>query len=314
MARIAGIILAGGASKRFGSLKVLAVFKGKPLILRVVEELSSLTDEVYVSVSYHVYERIAGILGGLKPVFDVENGLLRCRGPMLALASSLAQVDSDYYIVVPGDAAWVRAEVLQELLGFSIRVQAPVAPLLEEGYINPLFVAGPRRPLLEASLWSCIVRGEDARATDLFRAAEAFMAVGAGVLGGSRAFSTVNEPSDMVEREGDVGGPRRVVRVLGVSRILKYAYSVGGIDRVLALLSESRVYEGLGLDLLAIHSLVDACREGLELGLHGGLIVEGAIKYDHVGSLRHGRDRCLKLEEEGSLRLPASRPQRLRQD
>ena len=46
--RVAGVVLAGGLSRRLGRDKAVEVFDGEPLVHRVIGRLSELVDEVVV--------------------------------------------------------------------------------------------------------------------------------------------------------------------------------------------------------------------------------------------------------------------------
>ncbi|MEM2428359.1 MAG: NTP transferase domain-containing protein, partial [Candidatus Bathyarchaeia archaeon] len=49
-----GIILAGGYSRRFGTVKALIPLNGKPMIVHVVERLKPLVDELIVVVKKRI--------------------------------------------------------------------------------------------------------------------------------------------------------------------------------------------------------------------------------------------------------------------
>jgi molybdenum cofactor guanylyltransferase len=89
-------ILAGGKSKRMGQDKALMPFLGRPLILRIIERLQSLSDEVFAMTTRPADYAFLGI-----PVHSdlVTPG----QGPLVGLYSSLLKATKPFVAVVGCD-------------------------------------------------------------------------------------------------------------------------------------------------------------------------------------------------------------------
>ena len=108
---VAGIVLAGGRSARFGSDKLAAEYEGIPLLHHAVLRLAEVADDVIVVLP-------PGAPGeGLPPGVRAANDPTEGEGPLAGLhAGLLAAVRSDVAVVVAGDMPEVQAVVLREML------------------------------------------------------------------------------------------------------------------------------------------------------------------------------------------------------
>jgi molybdopterin-guanine dinucleotide biosynthesis protein A len=96
--QISVYILAGGASSRFGSDKARAKVEGKPLILRIVEQLGasilSRSPIVAVAARAGTYEDL-----GVRTIPDLRPGL----GPLGGLHATLYDAQTDWVLLVSCD-------------------------------------------------------------------------------------------------------------------------------------------------------------------------------------------------------------------
>lgn len=73
MTDLAGVVVAGGYSRRFGdSEKALAAVDGRPMIRRVAEPLAARTDRLVVNCREDQREAFVDALTGLSPLFAVD--------------------------------------------------------------------------------------------------------------------------------------------------------------------------------------------------------------------------------------------------
>ena len=89
---VTGIILAGGESRRMGTLKPLVEYKGKPLISWVYDALSPICTEIMIIANSGDFSGFASVVypdnyPGNGPAAGIEAGLSRCR-TKLALFTS----------------------------------------------------------------------------------------------------------------------------------------------------------------------------------------------------------------------------------
>ena len=102
----AGIILAGGKSKRMGKDKSLLKFEGKTLLQRMIDEQKKIVSNVYViGKGTENFENAEGI-------FDkVEN-----IGPIWGLFTAMSEVQANLYLISPCDMPFLNHTDLKVIL------------------------------------------------------------------------------------------------------------------------------------------------------------------------------------------------------
>jgi molybdopterin-guanine dinucleotide biosynthesis protein A len=125
---VSGILLAGGASARFGRDKLLEPVGGAPLFHRPLRALATVCDEVVVVIGP---DAPAPPLPDVAVPVRVVRDELRHEGPLLAASVGLANARNPLALVAAGDMPGLRAPVLELLLA---RGQAGAdAVALEDG-------------------------------------------------------------------------------------------------------------------------------------------------------------------------------------
>lgn len=174
---LAGVVLAGGAGTRLGRPKATVVVRGRTLAERAVDLLRTRCDPVIV----------VSRPGVPLPSLDVAVVFDRTgvRGPMNALATGLAAVDTDDVLVLACDLPFT-GPVLDRLLA------APVgtAVAARDDRLQPLCARYPRVPTLEA----CRKLGAQGvrRMTSLLLTLDA-----TSIAAGADELFNVNTPSDL---------------------------------------------------------------------------------------------------------------------
>jgi molybdopterin-guanine dinucleotide biosynthesis protein A len=100
---LTGVLLVGGASRRFGSPKALATIEGETLADRGRRTLAEACDEVLV----------VGKDGELP--FDVIDDASEVRAPIAGVVAGLRAAAHDVTVVLPVDCPFVTPELIREL-------------------------------------------------------------------------------------------------------------------------------------------------------------------------------------------------------
>jgi molybdenum cofactor guanylyltransferase len=103
---VAGALLVGGASTRFGSPKALARYEGETLAERGHRVLAEAFGEVLV---------VGKAADGLELPFDVVDDGSDLRASMVGVAASLRLAGADVVVVLPTDMPLVTADLLRSL-------------------------------------------------------------------------------------------------------------------------------------------------------------------------------------------------------
>ncbi len=148
---LAGVILAGGRSRRMGGgFKALAPLGGKPLIRHVIERLRPQVRSLVLSVDQQVPEFEAF---GLPQVEDPAPG---SRGPLGGLLSALAnmETDCDWMLLAPCDAPFLPLELAERLLNCALEHDQAGCAVRYHGETQPTFSLWHRRllPRLEEAV------------------------------------------------------------------------------------------------------------------------------------------------------------------
>jgi molybdopterin-guanine dinucleotide biosynthesis protein A len=140
-------ILAGGKSKRMGQDKALMSFLGRPLILRIIERLQSLSDELFVMTTRPADYAFLGI-----PIYsDLGTG----QGALGGLYSSLLTATKPFVAVTGCDMPFANPSLFEYEHDLMISTGADVVIPSTSVGLEPLHAVYRREtclPVLQAEL------------------------------------------------------------------------------------------------------------------------------------------------------------------
>ncbi|MEM1575304.1 MAG: molybdenum cofactor guanylyltransferase [Nitrososphaerota archaeon] len=134
-------ILAGGKSKRFGSYKAIAIFKGKPLIYHVLKVVQPLVSEIIICVSNkNQYKIISNIIEKNNNVSLVIDKKINIKGVLSGFYTSLVYSKMKYVFIVACDMPFICGKGIKLMYKEIIKKKLDaVVPIWPNKYIEPLF-------------------------------------------------------------------------------------------------------------------------------------------------------------------------------
>jgi molybdopterin-guanine dinucleotide biosynthesis protein A len=131
MSRPLGIVLAGGASSRFGRDKVTAELDGRPLVHHALERLAQVADRIVLVLAPGV--RVPRLPPALVDRIDIAHDAAAHQGPLAGLAAALdAALDApSTALVVGADMPRLHPEVLALLASTLTEYPSAGAVILE---------------------------------------------------------------------------------------------------------------------------------------------------------------------------------------
>ena len=143
---IAGVILAGGRSRRMGGgIKSFAELAGKPMLQEVIDRIRPQVGTLMLSVEQESPEWETF---GLEQVPDPRPGSRGPLGGLLAALDKAKQEGASFLALVPCDAPFLPNNLVASLEGAAAGQAEPVAVVRYAGRIQPVF-----------SLWSTGLTG-----------------------------------------------------------------------------------------------------------------------------------------------------------
>jgi len=142
------VILAGGFSKRFGQDKCLIDLVGKPLVLHVIDRVSSVVDEKVVVVGSNAPRET--LSNQFKSKTRVVVDKYEEQSPLVGALTGFESVNAEYSLLLPCDTPFVSAEIVALLLDLCVNKSA-VIPRWPNGYIEPLQAAYNTKSAIEAA-------------------------------------------------------------------------------------------------------------------------------------------------------------------
>ncbi|MDF0727001.1 molybdenum cofactor guanylyltransferase [Cytobacillus sp. S13-E01] len=132
--RVAGIILAGGESRRFGSPKAIADYKGRKFIEYALDSIQNITKEIIIVSHETLSSRIKQVTS--IPVTE-DLSQYKGNGPLAGIVTGMCYYQTEWYIVLPCDTPLVTEELIKRLLEHTEAEIDAVVPVVE-GKIQPL--------------------------------------------------------------------------------------------------------------------------------------------------------------------------------
>jgi len=131
----AGVILAGGRSRRMGGRqKALCRLAGKPLLQHVIDRVGPQVSDLYLSVQ-QFSDQLA--VFGLPQLPDTNPDA----GPLAGLLSALQQVDPmhEWLFLAPCDAPFLPQNLAKELIGIARSKALPGSVVRYDAELQPTF-------------------------------------------------------------------------------------------------------------------------------------------------------------------------------
>jgi molybdopterin-guanine dinucleotide biosynthesis protein A len=177
MAKRAALVLAGGKARRFQSKqewqdKALAQLFGKPLLIHVVENAATVTDEVVVCVSDETrktnYTEALEKHDLCEVKFVVDEKISHINGPNVAIMTGLKATSADCCITIPCDMPLIKPEIINYLFDVAKGSQVAV-PIWPNGRLETLVMVLERESATEITETLCQLRRP--RSDDIIRGA-----------------------------------------------------------------------------------------------------------------------------------------------
>jgi molybdopterin-guanine dinucleotide biosynthesis protein A len=131
---VAGIVLAGGRSERFGRDKLAAEYRGRPLLHHPISALLEVSDRVVVVLAPDVSE----------PPVPAEASVVFARdavddeGPLRGLSAGLEVANAGWVVLAGGDMPELQPAVLLEMLRAGLETGVVAVSLADQGEDRPL--------------------------------------------------------------------------------------------------------------------------------------------------------------------------------
>lgn len=144
---VAGVLLAGGRSRRFGSDKLAADHLGIPLLHHAVLRLREVCEEVIVVLAPETAEPSVPVGAEVRFARDEIEG----SGPLAGTLAGLEAAAADRAILAGGDMPDLQPAVLREMLRASGETGAVAVALSDGGEARPLPCVLRTRPAADAA-------------------------------------------------------------------------------------------------------------------------------------------------------------------
>jgi FdhD protein len=283
-----GLVLAGGASRRFGSDKRVVSLAGRTLLRRAVDAVGAVTDEVLVAVAPDRPLPVAADLPAVREVTDAPG----YAGPLAGLVAGLEAARYEVVVVLGGDHAWADPATLAALRDAVAGDAGIDAAVLEvDGRRQPLAAAYRRR--VAATARTRLDAG-DARAVALL---DALTTVVVHAPGAAMTARDVDEPADLppstshandasdVSDAPDHPGRTSAVRVTTVGT--GGEVTTGVVDHLAGEEPLRILLAGPGQEPVEVATTMRTPGHELELAV-GLLHAEGLVASGDVVGSRHG--------------------------
>lgn len=136
-ADLAVLVLAGGASSRFGSDKVRAMLAGQPVLERTLDAVAQLVELRSAAESRRIGSSL--VIGPWAPEgWRARQEPLLRRGPAAAISFGMRQVDSEWVLVVGADHPLVAPALLSMLVERTVRGGIDAVVPVRDGHDEPL--------------------------------------------------------------------------------------------------------------------------------------------------------------------------------
>lgn len=253
---LAAVILAGGKSTRFNEDKLTYIYNNKPIISYPIKESKKITESIFIITNEFEYEKIKG-LNYVKFIFDDES--LNCKGSARGIATAVGKIESEYYLIMPGDIPWINSIALNNLIEYSMRSKLLVSPIIYSGIVSPLFMALPRNyanKIIDiCNNYSVIA----SRPSNFIRGNESLLIGSYHLTNDPKVFYDVDTKHDL--NITTKGLPRKIIHLKSYNNFIEGIKNFKDKNNIQAFenfIEESKMYRKNKLYSLELSTLIDA--------------------------------------------------------
>ena len=131
----AGVVLAGGQSKRFGSPKAFALRNGIPFYQYSIKALTPLCRSITI-VTRRELRHLFDKAGDTVQVIE-DDPQIQGQGPLAGICSAMNAVKAEWFIVLPVDVPYIESRVIAKLTDSIDPAFEAIVPVVDET-IQPL--------------------------------------------------------------------------------------------------------------------------------------------------------------------------------
>jgi molybdenum cofactor guanylyltransferase len=131
---VAGVVLAGGRSERFGRDKLAEEYRGRPLLHHPISALLEVCDRVVVVLALDAAEPPMPAGSSVEFARDAIEG----EGPLRGLSAGLEVANAEWIVLVGGDMPDLQPAVLLEMLRAGLETRVVAVTLADGGNERPL--------------------------------------------------------------------------------------------------------------------------------------------------------------------------------
>jgi molybdopterin-guanine dinucleotide biosynthesis protein A len=131
---VAGVVLAGGRSRRFGRDKLAEEYRGRPLLHHPVSRLLEVCDRVVVVLAPDASEPPMPAGASVEFARDA----IEDEGPLRGLSAGLEVVKTEWIVLAGGDMPDLQPAVLREMLRAGLETGVVAVSLSDGGKERPL--------------------------------------------------------------------------------------------------------------------------------------------------------------------------------
>lgn len=135
MGKIAGILLAGGQSRRFGSPKAFLQMDGKYFYQYSVDSMREIVNSIVIVTNTDLKASFYAEEDTFTIITDQKN--VKGLGPLAGICTGMKYISADWYMTAPIDVPFINTAVFHTLLSYKKDGVDAIVPVVS-GEIQPL--------------------------------------------------------------------------------------------------------------------------------------------------------------------------------
>jgi molybdenum cofactor guanylyltransferase len=132
---IAGIVLAGGQSKRYGSPKAFEMKDGIPFYQHSINALDNACSTIMIVTQLELTEQFQT---EHKIITDITS--FKGQGPLAGIYSAMENTPAEWYVILPTDTPFVTSNVIAQLVGYQNSEVQAIVPIVTD-QVQPLIAS-----------------------------------------------------------------------------------------------------------------------------------------------------------------------------